>query len=117
MPALSVVICTHNPNIELLCEVLDALRQQTLHSSAWSLLLVDNASTRSIVAQLDLSWHPQSKVVSEKILGLTHARLRGIKENECDIIVFVDDDNILRNDYLAIVVEISREYPWLGAWG
>lgn len=117
MTKLSVVMCTHNPDIHLLFEVLGALRRQTLHSSAWSFLLIDNACARPIEAQLDLSWHQQARIVSEETLGLTHARLRGIKESKSDIIVFVDDDNILENNYLANALAIANEYPSLGAWG
>ena len=117
MPTLSVIICTHNPKIQLLREVLNALKTQTLDPSTWALLIVDNASGKPLQNQLDLSWHPQAKVVSEEILGLTHARLRGIQEQPSDIIVYVDDDNILQNDYLANVIQIADRYPWLGAWG
>lgn len=117
MPTLSVIICTHNPKIQLLREVLNALKTQTLDPSTWALLIVDNASGKPLQNQLDLSWHPQAKVVSEEILGLTHARLRGIQEQPSDIFVYVDDDNILQNDYLANVIQIADSYPWLGAWG
>ena len=97
--------------------MLNALKNQTLDPTTWSLLIVDNASDRPLQGQLNLSWHPRARIVSEDALGLTHARLRGIQEQLNDLIVFVDDDNILRNDYLACVIQIADGYPWLGAWG
>jgi hypothetical protein len=33
------------------------------------------------------------------------------------LLVFVDDDNVLREDYLQQVVALAREWPFLGAWG
>ena len=44
--------------------------------------------------------HPRGRVVREDRLGLTHARTRGIEESSGEVILFVDDDNILREDYL-----------------
>jgi len=55
--------------------------------------------------------------VLESVLGLTSARLRGIEASVGDILVFVDDDNLLDPDYLEKLVQISEEFPKLGAWG
>lgn len=41
---VSVVIPTHNPRMDYLRRVLDALRAQTLGQSAWELVVVDNGS-------------------------------------------------------------------------
>ena len=41
---LSVIICTHNPRVDYLYSVLNALQQQTLSHDQWELILVDNAS-------------------------------------------------------------------------
>ena len=41
---ISVVICTHNPQLNYLNKVLTALKSQTLSPTQWQLLLVDNAS-------------------------------------------------------------------------
>ena len=40
-------------------------------------------------------------------LGLTPARLRGIRESIGDVVVFVDDDNILAANYLTTVKQIA----------
>ena len=45
---LSVIICTHNPRLDYLGRVLDALREQTLGKEQWELVVVDNASTSSL---------------------------------------------------------------------
>ena len=43
-PSVSVVIPTHNPRMDYLPRVLDALRGQTLPHEQWELVVVDNAS-------------------------------------------------------------------------
>ncbi len=116
MFAVSVIICSHNPREDYLRRVLDALKAQTLPRNEWELVLVDNASTRPIAGSIDLSWHPHGRHAREDKIGLTHARLRGISESKGGLLVFVDDDNILRADYLQASLKIGDDYPWLGAW-
>jgi glycosyltransferase involved in cell wall biosynthesis len=117
LPILTVIICTHNPKTNYLERVLKALNDQTLATEFWELLLVDNASNRVIASEIDLSWHPQARHIRENELGLTPARLRGIKEAIGETLVFVDDDNILDSDYLEVALKISKDFPFVGAWG
>ena len=117
MLAVSVIICSHNPREDYLRRVLDALKAQTLPAKDWELLLVDNASKEPLAKRVDLSWHPNSRHIREDKVGLTHARLRGIAESKGDLLVFVDDDNVLRVDYLQTTLKISAAWPQLGAWG
>jgi glycosyltransferase involved in cell wall biosynthesis len=113
----AVIVCTHNPRADYLRRTLDGLRGQSLPGADWELLLVDNASAEPVAGRIDLSWHPSARCVTESTLGLTSARLRGIKETTAPLLVFVDDDNVLAPDYLATAVEIGRSRPFLGAWG
>jgi hypothetical protein len=114
---LSVVICSHNPRPAYLVRVLDALRTQSLPFENWELLLIDNASKDGLASQFDIGWHPRGRHVREEQIGLTAARVRGIRESFGDIIVFVDDDNLLAPDYLEQTLRISESWPALGAWG
>jgi glycosyltransferase involved in cell wall biosynthesis len=116
-PILSVIICTHNPKINYLERVLQGLKEQTLQTELWELLLIDNASDKQLASEINLSWHPQYRHIREEKLGLTPARLRGIQEATGEILVFVDDDNILYSDYLEIAFKISKDFPIIGAWG
>jgi glycosyltransferase involved in cell wall biosynthesis len=114
---LSVIICTHNPRADYLRRVLDALKAQTLPKEQWELLLIDNASRECLADAWDLSWHPSARHSREGELGLTPARLRGIKESAGELLVVVDDDNVLSFDYLEKAVSISRSFPQLAAFG
>lgn len=115
--SVSAVICTHNPRHDYLCLVLAGLRQQTLPQNQWELIIIDNASDQRVADRFDVSWHKHGRHVREERLGLTAARLRGIAESSGDLIVFVDDDNVLDDDYLQAAVELSERWPMLGAWG
>ena len=114
---LSVIICTHNPRADYLQRVLDALKVQTLPKTQWEFLLIDNASEARLSEKWDLSWHPRARHVREDQLGLTTARIRGVKESNGELLVFVDDDNILSSDYLEQALNIARAFPQLGVWG
>ena len=114
-PEISVILCTHNPHPQYLTCVLDALRSQTLAFNAWELLIIDNASHPSLEPWVDLSWHPQARIIREEQLGLTNARLCGYQSSKGHILVFVDDDNVLDPDYLAHVSHIFAEYSGMGA--
>lgn len=117
MIELSVVISTYNPDLNRLQQTLVGLQKQTLPLQLWQLIIVDNNSAIPVQAQIDLSWHPDHLVVSEPKQGLTYARLKGFAEAEGDIIVMVDDDNVLQDDYLQEVVNIFKQSPQLGAIG
>jgi glycosyltransferase involved in cell wall biosynthesis len=115
--AISVIICSHNPRIHYLKRVIAALASQTLPREKWELLLIDNASDQLLSLEIDLSWHPQAHHIREETLGLTPARLRGIKEAAAEILVFVDDDNVLELNYLEAALKISQNLSMIGAWG
>lgn len=117
MVACSVIICTHNPRADYLERTLNALAAQTLSTEQWELLLIDNASAEPLLHKWELSWHPFARHIREEELGLTHARLRGIKEANGKLLVFVDDDNVLAQDYLEAALAVSLEYPQLGTFG
>ena len=114
---ISVVICSHNPRPDYLHRVLESLQRQTLSPHQWELLLVDNASDKPLAAEWDLSWHANGRHVLESELGLSAARLSGMRMSAANIIVFVDDDNVLDPGYLSTALGIARAWPNLGTWG
>jgi GT2 family glycosyltransferase len=113
---LSVIICTHNPRSEYFRRCVDGLHAQRLPADHWELVVVDNRSDELLSGRIDLSWNPTARVVCEETLGLTQARLRGIREAKGDLLVFVDDDNVLEPDFLEVALRVARERPFLGAW-
>ena len=113
---LSVVICTYNPRSDYLRRCSDALRCQTLPPNLWELVVVDNRSDEPVAHRVDLSWPPDARLVREETLGLTSARLRGIRESTGDLLIFVDDDNVLDAEFLEIALRTMEQRPFLGSW-
>ncbi len=116
-PRISVVLCTHNPREEYLRRTLDSLAAQDLPAEEWEVVLVDNASEPPLAGRVGLERFGNARVVVEERLGLSPARLRGIAEAQAPWICFVDDDNVLRPDYLRTALGIAAEHPHLGCLG
>lgn len=114
---LSVVVCTHNPRLDILRKTLDALASQTLPKSQWELLLIDNASEPALKTDLlDANQRLSPRIVREPRKGTIFARARGLAEIQSELVVFVDDDNWLADDYLATALRIATAEPHLGAF-
>jgi glycosyltransferase involved in cell wall biosynthesis len=111
---ISVIVCAHNPRSDYLLRTLGALKAQTLPREQWEFLLIDNASKEPLANLYDLSWHANARCILEKELGLAPARLRGIRESKGDLLVFVDDDNLLAEDYLVAAINLFARRPDLG---
>src|SRR5438128_12332900 len=114
---LSVIICTHNPRMDYLTRVLQALKAQTLPKDQWELLLIDKASDQELARSWGLSWHPHGRHIREDKIGLNFARSRGFEEAEGEVAVFVDDDNVLANGWIEEVFRLFQSNPRLGACG
>jgi glycosyltransferase involved in cell wall biosynthesis len=117
MKLVSVIVCTHNPRLDYLRRTIAGLKRQTLSPEQWELLLIDNASDEPLQSICDLSWHPFARHIREERIGLTAARLRGIKESRGELVVFVDDDNVLGSDFLEQAMAMAARYSDLGAFG
>src|SRR6266852_2942765 len=110
---LSVMICTHNPRSDYLRRCINALRGQTLPYDRWELVVVDNRSDELVADRIDLSWRPEARIVREETLGLTPARLRGIRETKGELLVFLDDANVLDTDFLETALRTAEDKPFL----
>lgn len=117
MIRLSVCICTHNPRKDYLERTIESLDRQTLPKNCWELLLIDNASSKAVKENFSLHWHPNARHIHEEKIGLTMARLRAISETKTPSLLFVDDDNVLSEDYLANLLEIEGKMPFIGCFG
>jgi len=107
----SIILCTHNPRPNYLQRVLGALEKM----GSGEILLVDSASYQPIENRF--SHFRSVKVIRNEEVGLTQARLTGIRATSGDPVIFVDDDTVLRSDYLEQAVRILKERPYLGAIG
>jgi len=115
---LTVIVPTHNPDPGRLARTLRALQRQTLATSRWECLVVDNASTPGLQAADWTALGPPSlRLIAEPAPGLSHARRRGFLSGGGNVFVLVDDDNELAPDYLAEVLDFFARYPRAGVVG
>ncbi|RKD12411.1 hypothetical protein BCY91_12230 [Pelobium manganitolerans] len=114
---LSVVICAYNPKPAIFQQVFDSLKKQTLDKSAWELIIVDNNSNIPIDSWVDLSWHPNAKIVQELTSGLIFSRIKGNETARGKYVVTVDDDTPLQNDYLTGVINFFDQNDTVGIIG
>lgn len=116
IPKFSVIVCTHNPRRDYLTRTLQALAAQSLAKDQWELLLIDNQSEPPLTPAWFGTELPNVRVVREDTLGLTPARLRGIREAKGELLVFVDDDNELATDYLQVAADLAQQHPHVGVF-
>ena len=119
--SLALVVCTYNRAADL-DRALDAMgRQRPEPGVAWSALVVDNNSTdrtaETVAEHVAEGRVPGLRRVVEQTQGLTPARRRGLRETEAEWVAFVDDDNLIRPDWVAELAGAIRQHPEAGAVG
>ncbi len=103
---ISVIIPTRNRD-SMLRETLISVLFQDLDPKLYEVIVVDNGSTdktKDVVGQLE-NLVPNLKYIFEESLGLHYGRHAGIKSSKADIIVFIDDDVIVKEDWLSSINE------------
>ena len=117
-PELSVIMCTYNPRADLLFRSLRALATQTLDTSRYELIIVDNNSKPPLdKARLERLAGRDLNLVVEMRQGLTFGRVCGFESAQADRVCFIDDDNELNPGYLETVLAIAEKEPKLGVFG
>lgn len=118
---VSVVICCFN-SVERLRATLEHLaRQRVPAGRPWEVIVVDNCSQDGTAEFARSVWPAGTadtlRVVFEGKPGLIHARERGFAAAEHEFISFVDDDNWVCPEWVALVSEIMLAKPEVGALG
>ncbi|MEA2043409.1 MAG: glycosyltransferase [Bacteroidota bacterium] len=103
MPKISVIVCTYNRG-DYVPGVLNSISGQNFPLSDYEIVFVNNNSNDSTAENCqqfgDKNPEVNFKYFVEKKQGLSHARNRGIKESEGEILAFIDDDALAHADYL-----------------
>ncbi|OQP67658.1 glycosyltransferase [Niastella populi] len=120
MPGISVIVCTYNPVEEIFSRCLDSITVANQLHAAKEIVIVDNNSSTSLLEKeyirQFLQLNNNAKLLREEKQGLTPARIRGIKESTGSILVFVDDDNFIKNNFFQCAEAIAQNNPHIGAW-
>ncbi|MDR3260118.1 MAG: glycosyltransferase [Fusobacteriaceae bacterium] len=121
MKGISVIICCYNSALRL-PKTIQHLALQEISEIPVEIIIVNNASTDNTKDVVLAEWnkyetHFSFKIIDEIQSGLTHARERGVNESQYEYIIFCDDDNWLRNDYLQNAFDLMENDPSIGALG
>ena len=108
-PLVSVIIPCYNHG-HFVGEAIDSVCAQTyLH---YEIVVVDDGSTDRTAEAVGR--YPGVRYVRQRNQGLPAARNRGIQESRGEYLVFLDADDRLLPDHLAISLEAFRSHPEAG---
>lgn len=111
MNGVSVVICCYNSE-GIIKETLDYLQKQETKVK-WEVVLVNNASTdqTSRVALQKWGLNPVTslEIVNEPEPGLSFARQAGVTKAKYDVISFIDDDNMVPENWIETVAPYFQD--------
>jgi len=118
-PSTSVIIPTLNRPGALRELLISLLKQSTLPNE---IIIVDqskNLDSKQMTKLLLIKYNNiDLKYISDStITGIAQARNRGINLVSNDIILFLDDDAILENDFLENIMQIYLKYPTVSGVG
>lgn len=117
----TVAIPTYN-GAERLPKLLDKLRSQLgTESLNWEIIVVDNNSkdhTAEVIKSLQRSWNlPFGLVyILEEKQGAAFARHRAIQAATSDLIGFLDDDNLPKENWVINAYRFGLKHPEVGAF-
>jgi glycosyltransferase involved in cell wall biosynthesis len=116
---ISIVICCFNAQ-DRIGKTLEHIQHQVFSRHIrWEVIIIDNASTDNTAEVAAAVWdnHPVTdfQIYRENKAGLNHARNRGFKEAQYEIVSLVDDDNWLEPNWVEKVYTIFEQYESVGA--
>lgn len=116
----SFVVCTYN-RANSLHQTLLSLCNLNYSRKDYEIVVIDNNSTDN-TALICESIKKQFQVEEQPVLfsafieyaqGVSHARNRGIAEANGKFIIFIDDDETIKQDYLQVLSNYLQEYPFV----
>lgn len=121
-PGISIVICTFNGEKRLPETLNHISRLKARRGLSWEVIVIDNASTDNTSNLAQEVWQSGGNTVPFSLLyqpqqGLTYAREMALREAKFEFILFCDDDNWLREDYINIAYDLMIQHPDIGALG
>jgi glycosyltransferase involved in cell wall biosynthesis len=97
---LQVLICTHRRPL-LLVRLLDSLERSAVAGSMQVQILIINNDSGRLEIESSQFRCLGIRIIDEPKLGLAHARNRAIAESCAPYLIFLDDDQIVGNDFFS----------------
>lgn len=119
---VSIIICCYN-STQKLPRTLEHLAKQKLSADlSYEVIVVDNASTDNTAEFAMSYWGTLNtdvplRVVREDTPGLVYARICGVHAAQYELLIFCDDDNWLREDYVQNAYDLMNQMPDVGVLG
>lgn len=114
MKRLSVIFCTYNRE-KYIYNALKSIADQNFSFADYEIVLINNKSTDSTeaICKQFAEDYPlvDFRYFIEANQGLSYARNRGVKESSGEILLFVDDDATVFENYLESVDRFFINYP------
>lgn len=117
---ITVCLCTHDPRQPILRLAIGSLVAQRVPPGTFDVLVVDSGSEPALDPALLAPLHEAgiaARLVREDRPGLTRARLRAFEETRSPWLLLLDDDNELRDDYVAEGLRFAAERADVGCFG
>ena len=119
---ISIIVCCYNSALRLNKTLECIALQKVPDDLKWEVIIVDNNSTDSTSLIAESEWKKYNlaipfKIVAEKKQGLSYARKTGVENAAYSILVFCDDDNHLKNNYISHAYEIMQVNSNIGIAG
>lgn len=114
----SIIICAYNAENRIESAINSILNQKGYNDLVNKFFLVDNKSTdntANIMKKYEAQYNNIEYIFEEK-QGLSFARLAGVNACNSEWIMFVDDDNILQDNWLIKAYEYIKDTPNVGAF-
>ena len=116
MTKYSIVVCSYN-RYNLLIDTIESILEALKGRADFELLVIDNnSSDATSIINEKYSSNKFVKYFLETQQGLSHARNRGINESGGEIIVYLDDDIELVENYFKICDQIFAD-EWVSISG
>lgn len=111
---LSIIICTYNRD-RYLYNILHSVAANNFPIQHYEIVLVDNNSSDNTANECrrfqndhpDIAFH----YLFEPQQGLSYARNCGIRNAQGDILVYVDDDALVNDEYLSTYAHFFEQHP------
>jgi len=105
---ISFIIPTLNRKNDLL-RLLDSIKKASAYYYVvWEAIIVDQSNKLNIE---DFQKYSEVKIISSKIMGLSINRNRGVQQSIGDLLIFIDDDCVVQNDYFEQLIGGIKKYP------
>ncbi|WP_304236694.1 glycosyltransferase [Jiulongibacter sediminis] len=102
MQGISILICCYNSE-DKIGLTLQHLSLQKSGNIPWEIILINNNSTDNTAKVAQKAWKDQTtpfRIIDEPRAGLSFARTTGVEVAQYDIISFVDDDNLVPENWI-----------------